>query len=78
MFYDELLYNRPLLSSRDQTGREKKLNCDEEPWMFIFMAGLLTYLLSCLSPICAFDGTPNQCDGAKWSANGFPIRITEL
>lgn len=75
MFYDELLYRLPLLPSRDQTGGERKLNCDEEPWVFIFMAGSLTYLLSCLSPICASDGAPKQCDGAKWSANGFPIRI---
>lgn len=78
MFYDELLYSLPLLPSRDQTGGKKTLNCDEEPCVFIFIAGLLTYLLSWLPPICAFDGAPNQCDAAKWSANGFPIRISEL
>lgn len=77
MFYGELFYSLSLPPSRDQTS-EKKLKYDEETWVFIFMAGLLTYLLSCLSPICAFDDAPNQCNGAKWSANGFSLRISEL
>lgn len=46
--------------------------------MSVYLDGSVTYLLSCLSPACALRDTPSQCNAVKWSANGFPLRMSEL